>query len=189
MKKLISLCGAALVALLAVAGLAPAAHAYPDVNIDLTVNRQVLYGGETFTATGTSDVTCAWHLTWNGVVRTGTGSNGAPFQTTYTAPAVTKITKIPLHGTCTYTQPTARKAAKAARTAAASATWQRTIMITVLPRGSAVSPPENSGDLPNTGGPKFIVLLGGVALLLAGAGAVVVARRRAENTDTAAGQA
>jgi LPXTG-motif cell wall-anchored protein len=62
-------------------------------------------------------------------------------------------------------------------------------MITVLPRGSAVSPPENSGDLPNTGGPKFIVLLGGVALLLAGAGAVVVARRRAENADTAAGQA
>lgn len=188
MKKLMSLCGAALIALLAVAGLAPAAHAYPDVNIDLTVNRQVLYGGETFTATGTSDVTCSWHLTWNDVARTGQGTDGSPFVTTYTAPAVTKVTKIPLHGTCTYTQPSARKAAKAARTAASAATWERTIMITVLPRGSAVSPPAGS-DLPNTGGPNVLYFLVGIGLLTMGAGAVVVARHRAENADTIIGQA
>lgn len=189
MKKLMSVGGAVLVALVSLAGFAPAAHSYPDVNIDLTVNRQVLYGGETFTATGTSDVTCSWHLTWNGVVRTGEGSNGAPFVTTYTAPAVTSIKKIPLHGTCTYTQPSARAAAEAARTSASGATWDRTIMITVLPRGNAVAPPTNTADLPNTGGPQLIVLLGGFVLLAAGAGAVVLARRRAEGVDTVVGQA
>lgn len=184
MKKLFCVCGGALIALLAAAGLAPAAHAYPDANINLTVNRQVLYGGETFTATGTSDVSCDWHLSWNDVVRTGQGSEGSPYRTTYTAPAVTKVTKIPLHGTCTYTQPTARQAAaRAPRSSAVSATWERTIMITVLPQASAVLPPTAS-DLPNTGGPNFLFFLAGVGLLMVGASAVVMARRRAESIDT-----
>jgi LPXTG-motif cell wall-anchored protein len=188
MKKILSLCGVALIALLASVGLAPAAHAYPDVSIDLTVNRQVLYGGESFTATGTSDVTCAWNLTWNGVEKSGTGTNGSPYVTSYTAPAVTKITKIPLNGTCTYTPPTSRTTAKAS---AASATWHRTIIITVLPRGSAVSPPTSGGgsDLPNTGGPNLLFLLAGLVLFGAGVSAVFVARRRAEDVDIVTGQA
>lgn len=186
MKKLLASCVVALIALLTTVGLAPAAQAYPDVTIDLTVNRQVLYGGENFTATGTSNVNCAWNLEWNGVVRNGAGSSGSPFSTTYTAPPVTKITKIPLHGTCTYADPTVRRAARAA---APSAVWQRTIMITVLPRGSATAPPDNGADLPNTGGPNILFLLGGLGLLLAGATAVTVARRRAEDADIVTGQA
>lgn len=183
MKKFASLCVVALVALLAALGPAPAAHAYPDVAIDLTVDRQVLYGGESFTATGTSDVTCDWNLEWNGVIKTGQSSDGSPLVRSYEAPNVTKITKIPLHGICTYTQPTAKAGAP-------GATWNRTIEITVLPRGSAVSPPTDNGtDLPNTGGPNILFLFGGVLLLVAGAGAVTVARRRAESVDTVAGQA
>lgn len=188
MKKFASLCGAALIALIAAVGLAPAAHAYPDVSIDLSVDRSVLYGGESFTATGSSDVTCAWRLSWNGVVKTGAGTDGSPYVTSYQAPAVTKITKIPLHGTCTYTVPTARHTA--ARAAAASAVWTRTIEITVLPVGSAVSPPSNGGaDLPNTGGPSWVPLVLGLVFLATGAASVFVARRRAESVDTVAGQA
>ena len=180
MKKLTSLGVVALTALLAVLavlGFQPSAQAYPDVQINLTVNRQVLYGGETFTATASSqNATCSWTLEWHGDVRKK--ADTYKFVTTYTAPEVTKTTKIPLHGTCAYTAPTAR----------GTATWERTIMITVLPPSSAVSPPGSS-DLPNTGGPNLLFLAGGLALLLAGATAVTVARRRAEEAEIRASQA
>jgi hypothetical protein len=60
MKKLSSIGAIALAAL--VAGLtmlwfSSPAQAYPDVRIDLSVNRSVLYGGESFTATASSDGT------------------------------------------------------------------------------------------------------------------------------------
>jgi LPXTG-motif cell wall-anchored protein len=58
-------------------------------------------------------------------------------------------------------------------------------MITVLPRNSAVSPPGGS-DLPSTGGPDWRVLAGGMILLLSGATAVIVARRRAEEAEVQA---
>jgi len=184
MKKLASLgvaAFAALVTLLAVLGSLSPAQAYPEVQINLEVNRSVLYGGQNFTATASSTgTTCTWALEWNGVLRNGTSSNGDanPFKTTYTAPDVSKVTKIPLHGTCEYTAPSARGAA----------TWQRTIMITVLPQNSAVSPPGGS-HLPNTGGPNWIFLAGGLALLLSGAIAVTVARRRAEDAEIQAARA
>jgi LPXTG-motif cell wall-anchored protein len=178
MKKLSSLgvvALAALIAVLAMLGFSAPAQAYPDVRIDLTVDRQVLYGGETFTATATSNVTCAWNLEWDGKVRQSTGTQ---FVTTYRAARVTKVTKIPLHGTCGYSARTAPNA----RGAAGAATWERTLMITVLPQSTAVSPPGGS-DLPNTGGPNLLFLLGGLGLLLAGATAVTVARRRAEEAE------
>lgn len=186
MKKIFASCLVGVVAILASVGLAPAAHAYPDVSINLTVNRQVMYGGESFIATGTSNVACAWDLEWNGSVHTGSGNASAAYRTTYTAPAVTKITKIPLHGTCTYTDPNVRSSARAV---ARAATWQRTIIITVLPRGSATLPPNDGANLPGTGGPNLLFLLGGLALLFTGATAVTLARRRADAFDSAAGQA
>jgi LPXTG-motif cell wall-anchored protein len=177
MKKVSSIGAIALVAL--VAGLtmlwfSSPAQAYPDVRIDLSVNRSVLYGGEKFTATASSDgTTCAWTLTWNGVVREGGSTTGNSFRTTYQAPQVKRVTKIPLHGTCAYD----------ARTGRGTATWERTIEITVLPPSTEVSPPVGGSDLPNTGGPNLLFLLGGVALLVSGATAVTVARRRAEEAD------
>jgi len=185
MKKLTSLGVAALAALLtvlAVVGSSSPAQAYPEIQINLEVNRSVLYGGEDFTATASSlGATCSWTLEWNGVVRNGTSSDGDnnPFVTTYTAPQVSKVTKIPLHGTCEYTSPSARGAA----------TWSRTIMITVLPPSSAVSPPGGGSDLPSTGGPNWIFLAGGLLLLLSGAIAVTVARRRAEDAELQASRA
>lgn len=178
MKNFASAFAVALLALLATLGLAPSASAYPDVSIDLTVNRQTLYGGEQFIATGTSDVACTWADEWNG----STHHSGATtlYTTTFTAPDVTQVTKIPLHGTCTYTAPSALRTG--GRAAAATSTWNRTIVITVLPPASAVATPGGA-DLPNTGGPNFWVLAAGVVLLVTGAGAVFVARRRAENGD------
>jgi len=177
-KKVLSLGVTALLGLLAVIGFAPAAQAYPEVIIDLTVNRTVLYGGETFTATATSNVDCDWTLEWNGDSRDKSASQ--LFVTTYTAPAVTKITKIPLHGTCVYNLPdgaTPVTGKMAARTAAGPlTTWKRTIMITVLPQGSAVSPPGD--DLPNTGGPNLWILLAGLALVGTGTAVTLRTRRR-----------
>lgn len=182
MKKLTSLGVLALVGLLALLGFSPAAQAYPDVRIDLTVDRQIIYGGETFTATATANVNCAWNLEWDGRVRT---SSGTEFVTTFRADDVSKVTKIPLHGTCQYAAP----AARSERSARAAATWERTLVITVLPPSTAVSPPAAGSDLPNTGGPDFLFLIGGLALLVAGATAVTVARRRAEEAEIAASRA
>jgi LPXTG-motif cell wall-anchored protein len=182
MKKLTSLGVVALAALLAglvVVGFQSSAQAYPDVQINLEVNRSLLYGGQQFTATASSKgVTCSWTLEWNGDSRNGASSADDPFKTAYTAPEVTKITKIPLHGTCVYTAPSARGAA----------TWQRDIMITVLPPSAAVSPPSSS-NLPGTGGPNWMFLAGGVTLLLSGAIAVTLARRRAEEAELRTSQA
>lgn len=178
MKKMTSLgvaAFAAVVAVLAILGAQSPAQAYPDVQIELTVDRMVLYGGQDFTATGTSNVDCSWNLEWAGQVRQGSGTT---YKATYTAQKVSETTKIPLHGTCVYTSPTTK----------ATATWERTIVITVLPQSSAVAAPVGS-DLPNSGGPSLLFLFGGMALLLSGATAVTVARRRAEEAEIQASRA
>ena len=185
MKKLSSI-GAvvlgALIAALAILGFFTPAQAYPEVSINLTVDRQVIYGGESFTATASSNgTTCTWSLEWAHRVRHGESSTGTPFTTTYKAAQVKKTTKIPLHGTCSYSD-----------NARGTATWQETIMITVLPRRTAVSPPTGGGSgtgMPNTGGPNVVFLIGGLVLLLSGATAVTVARRRAEEAELQASRA
>ena len=184
MKKLSSISALAfapLIAALAMLGFSSPAQAYPDQRFDLTVDRSVLYGGESFTATASSQgATCTWTLEWNGVARQGSSSAGSNFVTSYEAPEVHEVTKIPLHGTCVYSSAGSRSSSSARGTA----TWSNTIVITVLPASTAVSPPgEGDSDLPSTGGPNLFFLLGGLGLLLAGATAVTVARRRAEEAE------
>ena len=178
MKKLmpfgVAVCSL-VIAVLAILGAQSPAQAYPEISIGISVDRDTLYGGQDFTATATANVTCAWAVEWNGSTRKADEAPKASFQTTFTAPKVKKVTKIPLHGTCVYDSgenPTARTAAA----------WNRTIVITVLPRSNAVAGPVSS-DLPNTGGPNLIFLVGGLGLLLAGATAVTIARRRAEEAE------
>ena len=169
---------AAIAAVLVSLGFSSAAQAYPDVRLDLTVNHQVLYSGETFTATGISNVDCALNLEWNKVVRQSDPTKR--FVTEYVAPQVSRITKIPLTGVCRYASRSAGKAS-----AVGVSTLQRRITVTVLPRanGAATPPVDNSADLPGTGGPNRVFLLSGLVLLLAGATAVTVARRRAEEVE------
>jgi len=156
----------ALMGVLATVGLAPAALAYPEAQQNLTVDRQSLYGGESFTAFATSNVSCDWTLEWNGETRTQTSED---FTTSFEAPVVTEVTEIALNGSCAYDS---LEEPRAAAKAAAVATFEKTIIITVLPQGNAVSPPGDD-DLPNTGGPNLWILIAGLASVLAG---VVVIR-------------
>ena len=166
-KKVLSLAVAALVGLLTVIGLAPAAQAYPEGVCDLEVSAQVVNSGETVTATSHYSVvdTSArkqagddvhWVLTFNGDSRTGTGET---FTASFTAPDVTKPSSFKL--TSTGTGP--------------AGTCSRSVDVTVLPDGS-VSPPGGGGGLPNTGGPDLWILLLGVVLV--GAGTAVTLRTR-----------
>ncbi len=176
MKKLCCVVVAVFVAIFVSLGFGSVAQAYPEVQISLSVDNKTVASSGSFTATATSNVDCSWNLAMNDKVRAGGGTR---YVTTYTAPRVTEITEMPLTGRCTYTA-----SEGAARAAGELSTWERTVMITVLPAASAapaVAPPaQNGADLPNTGGPNWVVAAGGLTLLLAGATAVTVARRRAE---------
>lgn len=203
MKKLSSIGAVAfavLIAGLAILGFTAPAQAYPDAQINLTVNRDTLYSGQKFEATASSDsTTCDWTLEWNGTVQQGQSSPHHDFKTSFTAPQVSQDTTIPLRGTCRYQAANGR----------GTATAERTVMITVRPARSEVSPPNSASangpkssvagpsssvagpkssasgsDLPNTGGPNMVFLLGGLVLLLAGATAVTVSRRKAEEAES-----
>jgi hypothetical protein len=190
MKKLTSLGAtafAALLTVLAIVGWAAPAQAYPEAQFKLKVSRSVLYEGQNFTATAVGNVHCDWTLEWNGVNRTATRVPTDDFNPTYTAPPVSKVTKIPLTGTCAF-DADENPVEPNFRAAVTPTNWSRTIVITVLPRSAAVSPPGGS-NLPNTGGPDWRVLAGGLVLLVSGAAAVTVARRRAEEAEAQATRA
>lgn len=167
---------AAIAALLGIVGFTSAAQAYPDVQHSLTVSKQVVTGGESFTATAASNVDCDWDLEWNGQARQG---DGPVFETTYVAPQVSAVEDFVLLGTCVYTEPASGS------TKAAVVTWEDRVTITVRPGASGAAGPVGSSgaNLPGTGGPDRVVLLGGLVLVLAGATAVTVARRRAEEAE------
>ena len=137
---------------------------------DLEVSAQVVNSGESVTATCTysivetdarksalSDTT--WVMTFNGETRTGTGET---FTQTFKAPDVTKATVFKLTSVGT----------------GDAGTCSRTVNITVLPNGSAVTPPGE--ELPNTGGPDLWILLAGLALVGAGTAVTLRSRRKVQ---------
>jgi len=168
MKKLALLCMAALGSALFVLGTAPSASAYPEVTCNVTVDRQTVTPGETFTATGSAMAlddqggivdgsNVHWTFRWNGVTKVRTGSL---VHATFTAPEVTHTRTITL----------------TARANSPQGECVHHIDVTV---GSAeVSPPGGGGGLPSTGGPAFWILVAALALLLVGGGTVVVTRKR-----------
>ncbi|MET3962052.1 hypothetical protein ABIE44_001986 [Marmoricola sp. OAE513] len=177
MKKFAFALGVAIAAIWASLALSPTAQAYPDVQISLSSDHQVIYAGDSFTATAASNVDCVWEVDWNGDSR---ASSGTDFATKFTAPEVTSITKVPLTGVCSYDN--AGGSGRSVSTAAK--TWEDSRTITVLPKASgAAAPSENGASLANTGGPDRAVLLGGLGLLLSGATVAIVARRRAEHAE------
>jgi LPXTG-motif cell wall-anchored protein len=164
MKKFACVAVAAAAAFLVVLGISTSAQAYPDVQVNLTASKQLVNAGDHVTVTAAANVACAWNETWNDE---GRASAGTRFVTTFVAPQVTTITKIPVRATCTY-----------AAAASGPKAWSDDLTITVLPVAAAA--PGGAASLPSTGGPNWVVVAGGLALLLAGATAVTVARRRAE---------
>ncbi|MCW2783630.1 MAG: hypothetical protein JWP74_147 [Marmoricola sp.] len=176
MKKLVLIWLTALAAAAVTLGVAPAASAYPDLTCNLTVNHQTVVAGKTFTVTGTAaDIEKAaraaatgddisWVMKFNGDTRTGTGTT---FVQKFKAPVVSKPTVLPL----------------VARATSTAGTCQHTLNLTILPTG-VVTPP-GSGTLPNTGGPRLILLIGGLVLVLAGGGAVWGSRKGRNKGHTA----
>jgi LPXTG-motif cell wall-anchored protein len=168
-KKVVVLCLAALGAALLMVGTAPAASAYPEQTCDVTVDRQVLDPGDSFTVTGkaagvdASNQTLpssafSWAFSWNGVTKHRTG---AVASATFTAPHVTTTRKIRL----------------TARSTSPLGECVRHLDITVV-AASVAGPTGGGGLLPSTGGPAFWLLVAAVALLLVGGGTVIRTRRR-----------
>lgn len=167
MKKLIVIGATALTTLFVVLGFAPSAFAYPEGVCNLEVSAQVVNSGESITATcsyqlvetnprASTAADTTWVMTFNGETRTG---KGATFTQTFKAPEVTKPTTFKLTSVGT----------------GDAGTCSRSVNITVLPNGT-VSPPKGP-HLPNTGGPRLILLIAGFALVIAGAFAIRQSRK------------
>lgn len=160
MKKIATLCLAALGGLVLTLGIAPAASAYPEQTCNVTVDRQVVDPGDTFTVTGRWESTNAsWTFRWNGVTKHRTG---AEVHASFTAPEVATSRTITL---------------KARATSPTGSTCIHDLDITV---GTAIvaGPTGGGGLLPNTGGPTFWLLVAAIVLLLGGGGALLASRRR-----------
>lgn len=153
----------AVLAVLAVSlGVAPAAQAYPDAVMTLSLSDSTVVSGASFSVSATSDVNCSFDATFNGATRTGTGTT---FNASFTAPTVDQREVIPVTVTCTQSDGT---------------TTSRSANVTVLPPASQGA--GASSALPSTGGPNVGLLGAALALLLGGVGFLVVSRRRRRTT-------
>ena len=168
MKKYGYVALAAIVAALVSLGLSTSAEASPHARVGLTVSHKVVSSGDTFTAVGSSNVACRLAVEWNDVARLS-GSTKR-FATRYVAPQVTKVSTLPVTAECL---------------GSTGSSQRRSVDVTVLPRanGAAAAPDDRSADLPGSEGPNWAFLLSGLVLVLAGATAVTVARRRAEEVE------
>jgi LPXTG-motif cell wall-anchored protein len=168
MKKYLTAVATAMVALLAVVLGATGAQAYPSPVFDVTVNHQVLVGGNPFTARAHASVQCHdWTLKFLGQSASNPGKN---FTHTFSTPVVDKKTVYPLHATCVYS----------ASASTSDPTYRTSIPITLLPKGHHNH--HNGGGLPNTGGPSFWLLVVAILLVLAGVVALIRSRRRQRPT-------
>jgi hypothetical protein len=211
MKKLTSFGAvgfAALIAFLALAGFQSPAQAYPEAQIDLRVDHQTVTSGGSFTATASSNVQCSWELEWDHKVRKGESSSGSDFVTSFRAKPVKSTTKIPLNGTCTYdadgkattetrtiqitvepknggsSQVSAPGSGSGAQAAGAQGSGAQASGAQGSGAQASGSHSGSAGsDLPNAGGPNRLFLAGGLVLLISGATAVTLARRRAEEAE------
>jgi LPXTG-motif cell wall-anchored protein len=175
MKRYAALLIAALVTLLASAGLASSAQAqqaaYPTPSLTLHISTQTVVSAHSFTATARANIVCITITeSWNGQSASAPGSKVTHV---FKAPTVTKPTVIPLSATCRYSGVTGTSGAAIS---AAVQTLTAKANITVLPRVSTghVGHPV----LPNTGGPKLIWFILGGGAVAAGALAMFVGRRR-----------
>jgi hypothetical protein len=167
-------------------GMAPTAQADPGPGFRLAVDRHAVHGGEQLTAIATAATGCTWLLEWDGERRV---AQGRSLTTSFVAPAVSRPTRIALHGTCFYrgVRPS-HSSARGTLAAYVPPSWRHDTVVTVLPPGVAVSAPHASGGpgrpggLPGTGGPSALSLLAGLLLVVAGS---VLVRRSTPRVVTA----
>jgi len=172
MKKLIAIGASGFIALFMLVGFAPAASAYPETTCNTTVDAQTVVSEGKLHVHGTVDVvvtddglgrkaagdTVHWTATFNGETRT---ADENVFDTTFDVPKVTQTTTFVLHVEAVMPDE--------------KTTCQRNLNITVKPSGS-VSPP-NPPHMPNTGGPRLVLLIAGLGLVIAGAVSIRMSRR------------
>ena len=166
----------ALMSALLVSVTVPAAQAYPEDSCTVQVSSLSIRSGQTLYVNGSASGSRNWSVQWSGSTKNRTGTT---FAVSFTAPGVTSATTFPLK---------VSSSSASARTTAGSVTTlsgcSRTFSVTVLAAYTAA--PSNVGatttgsgsNLPNTGGPRLVWLLLGLALLLAGATAVTISRNR-----------
>lgn len=190
MTRCVSFALVALIATFSYLAIAPAA-AQRGPTFTLSVDRHVVHSGESFTATAVAPGECAWILEWDGDRRT---SKATRVVATYTAPQVTRPTRVPLDGTCFYdlardragknrsTTPSHGSGSAQRLMVTVPPKWTDTVAITVLPAGTAVSPPAlaggpgDTGGLPSTGGPALEPLLAGLTAVALGAAVALTSR-------------
>ena len=178
MKKLIAIGATGLIALVMLVGLAPAASAYPETTCNTTVDAQTVVSEGKVHVHGTVDVvvtddglgrkaagdTVHWIATFNGETHT---ADENVFDTTFDVPAVTKTTTFVLHVEAIMPDE--------------KTTCQRSLNITVKPSGT-VSPPDNHPHLPDTGGPRALLLIAGLGLVVVGAVSIRMSRREQQRS-------
>ena len=171
MKKLIVIGATALTTLFLAFGVAPAAQAYPETTCNVTVDAQTVDSGSKVHVHGTAETmttddglgrqsaepTIHWVATFNGQTHT---ADEDVFDTTFDVPEVDVVTHYTLHV----------KAVMPGGTP----TCERSLVITAEP--TSVSPPGHP-HLPNTGGPRLILLIAGLALVVVGAVSIRMSRK------------
>ena len=180
------------------------AQAYEDPAIDVEVHPTTLVGGGSISGTATSNgVDCAWTVTFLGQTETGTGTE---IDFTFDTPEVDEETEEDVTVRCVYDDENTPQAAPeqagvvnvqpasyttTAAMPTALQTLTRTVTITLLPEGddddddgddNGNGDGDDNGGLPDTGGIDQTIVLAGVALLAAGTGVVLMARRRRDGS-------
>lgn len=172
MKKLIVIGAMTLAAMFVAFGYAPSANAYPQSSCKVSVNAQKVLEGTKLKVTGSAQEvitddglgrvaadTTQWVAEFNGETKTQSANN---LNVTFDVPEVDAETVLTLRV----------EAVMPGQTEACA----QNLNITVQPGGTDVTPP---GTLPNTGGPRLSLLIGGLVLVGAGSLAVRQARRTA----------
>lgn len=155
----------------------------------VSVDRARLDSGQVLTVRARSAVVCDWGLTFDGQARLGRHTTS--FVTRFVAPVVARTTTFRVGAICVEDGAGLRTTTSTARSSSTIAAviprhWIGGVRVTVDPPGTVVSAPGGghhpgqggAGGLPNTGGPRWWLLLLGLACTLTGSVAVGASRRR-----------
>jgi len=173
MKKLIVIGVTTLAALFVAFGFAPSANAYPQTSCKVSINAQKVLGGSKLEVRGEAEkvvtddglgragaTTNSWRAEFDGDVKT---VDADVLDVTFDVPEVDETTVLTLN--------------VRAVMPGVSEACDQSLNITVQPGDTVIEPP---GNLPNTGGPRLSLLIGGLGLVAAGGVAIRQSRRHHE---------
>lgn len=169
-------------AALVVLGSATSAFAsYEAPSISLEVSPTTLTGGQSFSGTATSNQDCDWQVTFDGPTGDGAKSgSGSSIDFTFSTTEVEDVETGTVTAVCTFDDGTSERASVAQQlTRSADVTVNPTGIAGPIDNGTGGGETGGFGGLADTGGPQLWLAIGGVALTLVGAGAVIRSRRTA----------